>query len=308
MELRQVRYFLVLAEELNFSRAAARLGIAQPPLSQQIKNLELEVGVRLFRRTPRGAALTEAGQAFLDVVKGMPHQATASILAARRASRGETGSVRVGFTGSAVFNPIVPTAIRAYRRRFPDVEVTLREGNSNYLAAAVLDDALDAAFLRPGAVRLDGLHVDQLDAEPMVAVLPNSTMPDAGLAGDVELRALAAEPFILTPRHLGPTLVDVVLTACAEAGFKPVLGQSAPQIAAVLALVAAEFGVSVVPQSMQQAAVMGVRYLRISDVKVMANLAMVCRREGPTIATRNFVQLVRSLPIDPAQRPDGPGS
>ena len=143
-------------------------------------------------------------------------------------------------------------------------------------------------------VRLDDLRVHLVDEEAMVAALPHAVLSDAGRDGSIALRELAGEPFILTPRHLGPSLVDVVLKACLEAGFEPRRGQSAPQIAAVLALVAAEFGVSVVPASMRQAVVTGVRYLEISDVRVVASLAIVSRRGEAAVATQGFVDMVRA--------------
>ena len=229
MELRHIRYFLAVAEEGNFTRAARRLGIGQPPLSQQIRDLEAEIGARLFHRIPQGAELTEAGEAFRIRVRDLPHLAEAAIHAAQRAGRGETGALRVGFTGSAAFNPIVPSVIRSYRRRYPDVDLSLREGNSIDLVAALRDDMLDAAFLRPDAVDLAGIAVHDLDDEPLVAALP-AAHPAASQAA-LPLASLAGEAFVLTPRDLGPTLFDAAVAACRDAGFEPVLGQSAPQIA-----------------------------------------------------------------------------
>src|ERR1700747_203109 len=130
VELRHIRYFLAVAEERHFTRAAAKVGIGQPPLSQQIKDLEGEVGATLFHRLAHGAELTEAGKAFLAGVKDMPLIATRATMAARRAARGETGSLRVGFTASATFNVVVPSIIRAFRRAYPDIDLTLEEANT----------------------------------------------------------------------------------------------------------------------------------------------------------------------------------
>jgi DNA-binding transcriptional LysR family regulator len=130
MELRHIRYFLAVAEEQHFTRAAAKVGISQPPLSQQIKDLEAEIGTALFRRVAHGAELTPAGEAFLEMVQGMPALAERGKHAARRASRGEIGSLRVGFTASSAFNAVVPAAIRAFRRAYGDVELTLEESNT----------------------------------------------------------------------------------------------------------------------------------------------------------------------------------
>lgn len=133
MELRHIRYFLAVAEERHFTRAAARVGIGQPPLSQQIKDLETEIGAQLFRRVAHGAELTAAGEAFLEKVQGMPALAEQGKQAALRASRGEIGSLRVGFTASSAFNTVVPTAIRAFRRAYADVELALEESTRRTL-------------------------------------------------------------------------------------------------------------------------------------------------------------------------------
>lgn len=151
MELRHIRYFLAVAEEGNFTRAAARVGIGQPPLSLQIKDLEREIGVQLFHRVPHGAELTEAGRAFLEVARQIPVTASDAVRAAQRAARGETGQLTLGFTGTAALNPIVPASIRAFRRRFPDVEMNLEEANSVALVSGLVDGRLDVAILRPAA-------------------------------------------------------------------------------------------------------------------------------------------------------------
>lgn len=290
MELRHIRYFLALAEELNFTRAARRLGIGQPPLSQQIKDLEREVGTALFHRLPHGAQLTEAGEAFLQKVKDMPDQAALAVSSAQRAGAGQTGAIRVGFTGSAAFNPRVPAVIRTYRRRFPDVDLSLQEANSNGLVASLLDESLDAAFLRPGGVSEEGLRFYQIETEPLIAALASSRMPHSD---PIALGALSEDPFIITPRPLGPTLFDATIAACRDAGFEPVLGQSAPQIASMLALVAAELGVALVPDSMREAAMKGITYHDILGGGPTTSLAIAIRRDdrSPTVAA--FVKEAR---------------
>jgi DNA-binding transcriptional LysR family regulator len=298
MELRHVRYFLALAEEKNFTRAARKLGIGQPPLSQQIKDLEEEVGARLFHRVPQGAELTEAGEAFLAGIRTLPDLAQAAVHGARRAARGETGALRVGFTGSAAFNPIVPSIIRAYRRRYPDVELTLREGNSLDLVALLREDRLDAAFLRPESVDPEGLRFHELDNEPMVAALPSAH--PAAHAPTLALADLAAEAFVLTPRNLGPTMFDAAIAACRDAGFEPILGQSAPQIASVLAFVAAELGVSLVPSSMRMAMIQGVNYCDLVDSRHSVRMALASRQSEMSPAVRLFTAEARAHAGNPA--------
>jgi DNA-binding transcriptional LysR family regulator len=174
LELRHIRYFLAVAEERNFTRAAARIGIGQPPLSLQIRDLEDEVGASLFRRVPKGAELTEAGIAFLENVQALPAQVGRAVRAAQRAARGETGSLRVGFTGSAPFNPIVTAAIRSFKRSYPDVELSLEESNTARLLGSLKENVLDVVFLRSKALEGDDLQLRSLLDEPMLVVLPAS--------------------------------------------------------------------------------------------------------------------------------------
>src|SRR5580693_4583263 len=172
MELRRIRYFLAVAQERHFTRAAAKVGIGQPPLSQQIKDLEGEVGAALFHRLAHGAELTEAGTAFLAGVKEMPLIAQRATMAARRAARGELGSLRVGFTSIATFNVVVSSAIRTFRRAYPEIYLTLEEANTTRLVIGLREGTLDAVFLRPGTPGTEELRLRQLPDEPMVVALP----------------------------------------------------------------------------------------------------------------------------------------
>ena len=286
MELRHVRYFLAVAEEQNFTRAAARVGIGQPPLSQQIKDLEAEVGAPLFHRIPQGAELTEAGRAFLENVRAIPIQAERAIRAAQRAARGEIGSLRVGFTSSAPFNPVVTSTIRSFRRAYPDVDLTLEEANTTRLVAGLRDGELDAVFLRSDTGG-DDLQLRRLSEEPMLVVLPASH--PMAKSPEIDLIRLKGDALILTPRHVGTTLFDTVIQACREAGFEPTLGQSAPQISSVVNLVAAELGFSLVPASMRQLQVTGVVYREVRGDAPVAHLALAHRRGETSSIIRNFI-------------------
>src|SRR5271163_2932604 len=286
MELRHIRYFLAVAEERHFTRAAAKVGIGQPPLSQQIKDLESEIGTRLFHRVPHGAELTAAGEAFLQGVKEMPTLAERAMKAAQRAARGETGSLRVGFTASAAFNTVVPSAIRAFRRAYADVELSLEEANTTRLVAGLQDGVLDAAFLRPGAAGSEAFQLRLLSEEPMVVALPANHPCAAGQ--DVELSDLRTDPFLLFPRPVSPTLYDSVIGACRTAGFDPLIGQVAPHMASIITLVAAELGVSIVPASMRQLQVAGVAYRAIAGEAPITRLALAHRRGETSPIVRNF--------------------
>ena len=287
MELRHIRYFLAVAEELNFTRAAARVGIGQPPLSQQIKDLEAEIGAPLFRRLAQGAELTAAGQAFLEQVLGVMPQVERAKLAARRAARGEVGLLRVGFTASAAFNSVVPGAIRSFRRSYPDVGLSLEEANTTRLVGGLNSGELDIVFLRPGSVGSDALQLRLLSEEPMLIVLP-SCHP-AAVSHEIELGRLRNDPFILFPRASGTALFDTIIAACRAAGFEPIPGQTAPQIDAVVNLVAAELGVSLVPASISQLQVTGVVYREVVGEAPVARLALAYRRGETSTVVRNFI-------------------
>jgi DNA-binding transcriptional LysR family regulator len=284
MELRHIRYFLAVAEERNFTRAAARVGIGQPPLSQQIRDLEAEVGAPLFHRIPQGVELTEAGRAFLESVQVIPTQAERAIHAAQRAARGEIGSIRVGFSGSAPFNPVVTSTIRAFRRAYPNVHLSLEELKTARLVTGVRDGELDAIFIRYGDSGED-LHVRRLSEEPMLVVLP-AGHPVAN-ATKVDLGRLKNDALILTPP--GATFFDTVIKACHDAGFEPLLGQSAPQISSVVTLVAAELGFSLVPESMRQLQVKGVVYRELKGRASVVHLALAYRRGETSKIVRNFI-------------------
>jgi DNA-binding transcriptional LysR family regulator len=287
MELRHIRYFLAVAEERHFTRAAAKVGIGQPPLSQQIKDLEAEVGASLFYRLAHGAELTAAGAAFREGVKEMPALAERATKSAQRASRGETGSLRVGFTASSAFNAVVPAAIRAFRRAYADVDLKLEETNTARLVAGLQDGSLDAVFLRPSAAGNDAFQLRLLSEEPMLVALPVSH--PASAQQEVDLAALSEEPFLLFPRPIGPTLYDSIVGACRAAGFEPVIGQIAAQIASIITLVAAEQGVAIVPASMSQLQIAGVAYRPITGQALTARIALAYRRGETSAIVRNFI-------------------
>ena len=287
MELRHIRYFLAVAEERHFTRAAAKVGIGQPPLSQQIKDLEREVGAALFHRLAHGAELTKAGEAFLAGVKEMPLIAKRATKAAQRAARGETGSLRVGFTASATFNVVVPSTIRAFRRAYPAIDLTLEEANTEPLITRLREGTLDAAFLRPGAAGSGELQVRRLSEEPMVVALPKRH--HAAAFQQIDLARLKDDPFLLFPRDIAPTLYDTIVDACRKAGFEPIIGQSVPHMASIVNLVAAELGVSIVPASMMQVRVTGIAYRQIAGQSPTTRLALACRRGETSPVVRNFI-------------------
>jgi DNA-binding transcriptional LysR family regulator len=294
MELRHLRYFLAVAEEGHITRAAARLGIQQPPLSQQIHALERELEVQLFRRLPRGVALTAAGEAFLTEARGILERVGEAGVAARRAARGETGRIGIGFTSSASFHPLVPRAIRAFRDDHPHVALSLEESGTGELVEAIQAGRIDAAFVRSPIAAAAEIAVHSVLVEEMVAVLPAGHRLAAAMRPPLALEELAGETFILYRRPLGPGLYDAIIAACQRAGFSPRIGQEAPRMLATLSLVAAGLGVTVVPESMQRLQVEGIAYRPIDgDAGLVAPLNLACRRIETTPAARRFIALAR---------------
>src|SRR5687768_2854799 len=239
MELRHLRYFVAVAEERHITRAAERLGMQQPPLSQQIRDLEKELQVQLFRRLPRGVELTDAGAAFLERARTILEEVERACVTTRRTARGEEGRVAVGFTSSAPFHPFVPRVIRAFRESSPLVSLVLEESGSRELVQALHSEEIDAAFIRSPVVDVVGLLVRPILEERMLVALP-AAHAFAGSCNDNEglpLAKLANETFILYKRPGAPGLYDTIIAACRSVGFSPRVGQEAPRIVSTLNLV-----------------------------------------------------------------------
>jgi DNA-binding transcriptional LysR family regulator len=297
MELRHLRYFIAVAEEKHMTRAAQRLGIQQPPLSLQIRALEHELDVQLFRRKPRGVELTDAGAAFLDRARAILDQVERATATTRRTARGEQGRVVVGFTSSAPFHPFVPRVIRAYREMSPLVSLALEESGSSELVQGLHNEEIDAAFIRSPVADVVGLTVRPLLEERMVVAMPSGHLLGKGAskAPPLPLSAFAKETFILYKRPGGPGLYDTIITACRSAGFSPRVGQEAPRIISTLNLVAAGLGVSVVPESLRRLQMDGVVYRRLTEnSQLSAPLILACRRGENAAAVQRFIELVQT--------------
>ena len=294
MELRHLRHFVAVAEAGHVTRAAEHLGMQQPPLSQSIRALETELGVQLFRRKPRGVALTDAGETLLAEARAILAHVERAKTASQRTARGEQGRLGIGFTSSAPFLPFVPRVIRAFRDAHPLVSVSLEEDGTSELTQALRAERIDVAFIRTPLSDASGLEVHELLTEPMIVAVP-AAHTLARSAHAVELRALADETFIVYRRPSGPGLYDTIFAACHTAGFSPQVGQEAPRIVATLNLVAAGVGVAIVPRSLQRMQLDGIAYRAVSDApRLLAPLLLASRRGDPSAAVRRLVTLVRS--------------
>jgi DNA-binding transcriptional LysR family regulator len=291
MELRHLRYFIAVAEELHFGRAAARLHIAQPPLSQQIRHLEEELGVPLFTRTKRRVQLTEAGQVFLAEARQTLAQAEQAVRAAQRAHRGEIGRLAVGFVSSATAE-VLPAILRMFRARFPEVELTLHELVTSQQVHALRQGRLQMGFLRP-PVHDDALALETVLREPLVVLLPNTH--DLASRRQIPLSALAHESFILPPHTPGFGLRDHVQQVCQAVGFSPRVSQEALQFQAIIGLVAAGLGISVVPASVRLLRQQGVVYRALQDQTPLREMAIAWRRDDTSSVLQAFLGVVREL-------------
>jgi len=300
MELRHLTYFIAVAEELHFGRAAKRLNISQPPLSVQIRQLEEEIGVRLFDRTRRRVQITPAGQAFLDEARKIVALSGEAVRRAVRAEKGEIGRLAIGFIGSANYS-VLPLVIQAFRQRFRSVEISLAEMNTSHQLEALCDGRIQVGFLRPPrGIEGEGLTVEPIFRERLVAAMPRNH-PLGGEAS-VTWPMLAKESYIMIPRQRGPGFFDHIIALCQREGFSPNIVLEASQFHTVIGLVAAGIGIAVVPASMQRSRIEGVVFKSISGGEETV-LHMAWLTGNPSRILRNFLDAARE-----AARSIAPGS
>jgi DNA-binding transcriptional LysR family regulator len=290
MEFRQLRYFLAVAEHLHFTEAAAHLGIAQPPLSQQIIKLEREIGTPLFVRFPRRVELTEAGRLLRESARRIVEDAQQALVEAQNAGRGESGRLALGFAGSTVFHPMLAILVQKYRNAYPRVAISCAESNSSVLLDWVAERRVDAALLRV-PLNCGELVVELLAEEDMIAVLPSNHR--LSQQPRIDLAELAGDSFIFFPRPIGPDLYDFMTNACHAAGFTPTIGMESPQISATANFVGAGFGVTLIPASIRQIHTEGVTYHELKGKPLRTGIALVHRQRERAPTVLNFVKIVK---------------
>ena len=296
MELRQLRYFVAVAEELHFRRAAERLHISQPPLSQQIRGLEDELGFALLVRTRRRVSLTPAGEAFLRDARALLGELDGAVATARRIDAGQTGRLRINFVGSALFS-IIPPTVERFRAARPGVEIELHERPTVDQLRAVRAGTSDVGLVRPPIENDGELTVRTVLRERTVAALP-AGHPLARLSR-VPLRRLAAEPLVLFPRDQAPGFHDLVIDSLAGAGAVPRVIQYAPEMLTIIGLVAAGVGVSLVPASVRRLALDGVTYRPVAGAP-LSELIAITRMGDDSALVRAFVS--EMTPARPGER------
>lgn len=292
MELRHLRYFIAVAEELHFSRAAERLHMAQPPLSQQIQQLEAELGVALFqRKTKRQVQLTEAGRVFLQEGYQILAQLEQAVRLTQRTGRGEVGQLVVGFASSVTYD-VLPAILRQFREQFPAVQLVLQELTTSQQELALRDRRIHVGFGHP-PLDTESLALECISQETLVVALP-ATHPFAKRKR-VSLRSLAEEPFILFPRYLGAGLYDQIIQSCRQAGFTPIVAQEAIQMQTIIGLVSAGMGLALVPSSLQNLQRVGVVYRALRERSPTIETAVVWNQEELSPVLREFLAVVRGV-------------
>lgn len=286
LELRHLRYFVAVADELHFGRAAKRLHMSQPPLSMQIRALEELVGAPLFDRNQRRVNLTKAGEIFVREARQILQKTQSAVLAARSASRGELGELVVGFVSTADYN-VLPPLLRRFRDRAPGVHLTLREATTDVQLEAIAAGRIDVGFVYPPVEHPDLDH-RVIHREPLVAALPERHRL-ARLRGKVSLGDLAEAAFVLFPRPLAPGLYDDIVSFCRQAGFSPRVEQEAVQMQTIVSLVSAEVGVALIPASLENLGRKGVVYKALKETSPLTELGLVWRRSDPLATLRLFL-------------------
>lgn len=284
MELRQLQYFIAVAEELNFSRAAERVKITQPPLSLQIQNLEKELDIVLFYRNKRQVKLTDAGKLFYTEVCKIFNHLERAVEDAKRTQHGEIGTIRVGFVGSATYD-ILPSILREFRNLYSEVEVHLFEMSTPMQLEALHEGEIDIGVLRP-PVNDEIVHTEIVSTVPCVLAVPKQH-PLLKIK-NVSLSDLKTYPFVMLSRKTWSNLYDEILGLC-----NPIIQQEALEFQTVIGLVAAKLGIAVVPQSAVNLHTQDVVYLDLGDQLPVASMGIAWRQKDPSPLVQSFIQLAR---------------
>lgn len=298
LDLRKLRYFLTVAEELHFGRAALRLHLAQPPLTRQISALEAELGFKLFDRTSRTVALTAQGRSFQPYARGVLEQVELAQVIATKLAAGTAGQLALGYVSSIALSDLFSQAIQAFAQRFPDVQLTLVECASGSLGAQVADGRLDIGLSRL-LPQNDAVQALSLGEERLVAAV-SSDSPLASQA-EISLARLSAFPLILFPADYGSGLNQSIEQLYRHHGVPLYAGPTGRQITSIIALVAAGQGVALVPACTQSLMNKGVTYRPLVEVDARAKLLVLTRKEESNLSVQAFMAVIGEVAATPAK-------
>ena len=290
MELRHLRYFVAVAEELSFTRAAERLHIGQPPLSHQIQALEAEVGAQLLERSKRWVRLTEAGKHFLEDARRVLELSQQAMQTARRVQRGEAGELRVGYTYSTPLTPLFANTINRYRERYPGVTLILEEVSTQRQLDALAARELDLGLIRPPEGGLpDTLQADVLREDRLILALPANHPLTAHKS--ITIADLEGLPFVMFPKDAGTGIYTQIIRLCRAAGFQPTIAMEAKEASTMIGLVAARCGIAIMPPSFGIIAMEGVKYCELADPAVRTALMLARRKDDRSALVAAFVEV-----------------
>ena len=291
LELRQLRYFVAVAEELHFGRAAARLRMTQPPLSQAIQGVEELLGAALFERDRRSVLLTHAGAALLPEARRLLAQAADLPELVRAAAAGETGRLALAFVSSADYS-VLPPFLRSYRSAFPHVQIGLQEATSDVQVDDLLHQRIDVGLLIPPLPDKAVAELDYLKLleEPLVLAVPAGMTAEGPLA----LQDAPRLPLIIFPRPIAPALYDAILGCFGAAGLTPQIGQQAIQMQTIVSLVSAGMGLALVPQSLSNLRRPGVDYRALRGATPLVETGCAWRRDNASPVLQGFLELLRN--------------
>jgi DNA-binding transcriptional LysR family regulator len=293
MELRHLRYFVAVAEELHFTRAALRLNIAQPPLSQQIRTLEAELGVQLFVRTRRSVALTDAGHALLPKAREVLSATQALPQQLQRVARGEVGVLRIGFSSTLPLTKVLRDVVADHRRSHPDVALNLREMHSQRQFDALRRGELDVGLVRYNERAPDGICLAVLRRDPLRLVVPSTHR--FARRKSVAIADCRDEAFIGFPGDAGTGTGPLLKRLCAQAGFEPRIAQEAREATTQIGLVAAGLGVAVLPAPLEAVRIEGVHYVPLEGEGALLVMSAATRADEASERVLSFVRRVSAL-------------
>lgn len=293
IELRQLRYFVAVAEENHYGRAAARLHMTQPPLSQTILALEASLGTALFLRTKRSVALTPAGLALLPEARRILQQAGALPDLVRRAASGESGLLSLSFVSTADYS-VLPPLLREFREHYPQAQIDLREATTDVQQEDLMQGRIDAGLLIPPLQDKAKAELDYLTvlSEPLILAAPQGLKALRGKSA-VALKAVAGMPLIIFPRRIAPAFHDAILGCFRDAGLTPRIGQEAIQMQTIVGLVSAGMGIALVPQSVSNLKRPGVDYKTLAGKPVQVETGLAWRRDNQSPVLHTFLELLR---------------
>jgi len=293
MELRHLRYFVAVAEELHFTRAALRLNIAQPPLSQQIRALEEELGVQLFARTRRSVALTDAGQALLPRARELLATTQALPEELQRVARGEIGQLRIGFSSTLPLTKVLRDVVADHRHTHPDVALHLREMHTQLQFEGLRRGELDVGLVRYNEHAPEGIRLVLLRRDPLRLVVPAAHR--FARRRSVAIAECRDEAFIGFPGSAGTGTGPLLNRLCAQAGFEPRIAQEAREATTQIGLVAAGLGIAVLPAPLEAVRIEGVRYVALEGEEAMLVMSAATRADESSERVLGFVRRVSAL-------------